>query len=168
MELQEILKQRKEEYKQLKKEIRELEEQCDELELILKAREEEAENLEDVLRDKEVQIAALEKTLAEKAPVLTESERKVVKVEIPKILAYKAVKGDEVDELLAQLLIQYPVNIPVRRLEPGYYLFGTKKIYAKVMNNKLVIRVGGGYMSFQEFRDTYSHVEETKIRELME
>lgn len=33
----------------------------------------------------------------------------------------------------------------------GYYMFGTKKIYAKILNNKLVIRVGGGYMAIGEF-----------------
>ena len=40
------------------------------------------------------------------------------------------------------------VSVPIRRMEPGFYLFGTRKIYAKVLNNKLVVRVGGGYMSF--------------------
>ena len=46
-------------------------------------------------------------------------------------------------------------------------MFGTRKIYAKVMNNKLVVRVGGGYMSFQEFIDTYGHVELKRINELI-
>ena len=117
-----------------------------------------------MLRDKEVQIAALEKTLGEKAPVLTDADRRI-KVPV-KNMMYKAIQGDEVDELIAQLLIQYPVNVPIRRLEPGYYLFGTKKIYAKVMNNKLVVRVGGGYMSFQEFILNHADVEEKKIRDL--
>ena len=37
----------------------------------------------------------------------------------------------------------------------GYYMFGTKKIYAKIINGKLVIRVGGGYMSIDEFMFYY-------------
>ena len=37
------------------------------------------------------------------------------------------------------------------RLGGGFYMFGTKKIYAKIMNGRLVIRVGGGYMSIDEF-----------------
>lgn len=56
--------------------------------------------------------------------------------------------------------------MPIKRLEPGYYLFGTRKIYAKVMNNKLVVRVGGGYSSFPEFIQTYAEAEEKKIRDL--
>ena len=30
-------------------------------------------------------------------------------------------------------------------------MFGTKKITAKIVNNQLVIRVGGGYMSVDQF-----------------
>lgn len=58
------------------------------------------------------------------------------------------------------------VAVPVRRLGEGFYLFGTRKIYAKVLNNKLVVRVGGGFMSFTEFIDTYAMVELKKINEL--
>jgi hypothetical protein len=39
----------------------------------------------------------------------------------------------------------------VKRLGPGKYLFGTKNIMAQIINGKLVIRVGGGYMSADEF-----------------
>lgn len=50
----------------------------------------------------------------------------------------------------------------------GYYLFGTKKIYAKILNGRLVIRVGGGYMIITEFLDQYSQIELNKINRLME
>ena len=30
-------------------------------------------------------------------------------------------------------------------------MFGTKKIFAKVLNGRLVIRVGGGFMVIEEF-----------------
>lgn len=49
--------------------------------------------------------------------------------------------------------------LPMKRLGDGNYLFGTKKIYAKIMNGKLVIRVGGGFMSIEEFIATYSDFE---------
>ena len=45
--------------------------------------------------------------------------------------------------------------VPVKRLGDGNYLFGTKKIFAKIMNGKLVIRVGGGFMIIEEFITTY-------------
>jgi hypothetical protein len=58
------------------------------------------------------------------------------------------------------------ISVPIRRLGDGFYLFGTRRIYAKVLNNKLVVRVGGGYMSFTEFIDTYALAELKKINEL--
>jgi len=149
------------EYKALKKDIKELEEQCDELEAILKQKEEELETLEDVLRDKEVIIEGLEKTLGEKAPILREDQLAKREHDI-----YKAVKGDEVDELLAKYINTMEINVPIRRMGDGFYLFGTRKIYAKVMNAKLVVRVGGGFMSFGEFIEAYAHVELKKINEL--
>ena len=46
--------------------------------------------------------------------------------------------------------------MPIKRLGNGFYLFGTRKIFAKIMNGKLVIRVGGGYMVIEEFIATYA------------
>lgn len=162
-ELQEILKEKKAQYKQLKKEIRELEAQCEELEMILKQKTDEQETLEDVLRDKNLEIQALEKMLGEKAP--NDGERRPQ----PKQVSsgeYRAVKGDEVDELLAKYINEMNISVPIRRLEFGHYLFGTKKIYAKVLNNKLVVRVGGGYMSFKEFIETNVVAEQQKVDDL--
>lgn len=34
-------------------------------------------------------------------------------------------------------------------------MVGDKKIYCKIMNGKLVVRVGGGYVSIEEFIKTY-------------
>ena len=39
----------------------------------------------------------------------------------------------------------------IKKLGKGFYMFGTKKIYAKIQNSKLIVRVGGGYMSIDEF-----------------
>lgn len=116
-----------------------------------------------MLRDKEVIIEGLEKTLGEKAPILHEADR--AKRETSKNF-YKAVQGDAVDELLAKYINSMEVAVPIRRLGEGFYLFGTRKIYAKVLNNKLVVRVGGGFMSFTEFIDTYAMIELKKINEL--
>ena len=43
-------------------------------------------------------------------------------------------------------------------------MFGTKKVYSKIMNGKLVIRVGGGYMVVDEFIQTYGELEMIKIQ----
>jgi hypothetical protein len=73
----------------------------------------------------------------------------------------KAKKGDLVDQMLAEYIPG--CRVPIKKLYEGYYLFGTKKIYAKVMNGKLVIRVGGGYMIIEEFIATYEEPELIKL-----
>ena len=130
--------------------------------MILKQKENELETLEDVLRDKDVVIEGLDKTLGEKAPVLTDADRMKKKPSD----RYRAITGDIVDELLAKYINSMEISVPIRSLGDGFYLFGTRRIYAKVLNNKLVVRVGGGYMSFTEFIDTYALAELKKINEL--
>ena len=52
------------------------------------------------------------------------------------------------------------------KVGPGNYSFGTKKVQAKLNNDKLLIRVGGGFMAITEFWDTYFEAEkERAIRE---
>ena len=58
--------------------------------------------------------------------------------------------------------------MPIRRLGNGYYIFGTRKVYAKIMNGKLVIRVGGGYMVIDEFIQTYADIEMNKIKTIQD
>jgi TfoX/Sxy family transcriptional regulator of competence genes len=41
--------------------------------------------------------------------------------------------------------------VPIKKLGEGYYLFGTRKIFAKVLNGRLIIRVGGGFVVIEEF-----------------
>ena len=45
-------------------------------------------------------------------------------------------------------------------------MFGSKKIYTKIMNNKLVCRVGGGFMNMDEFINTYAESERLKLERL--
>lgn len=77
--------------------------------------------------------------------------------------AYKPVKGDPIDELFAHHLNKCGCSLTVKRLAPGKYLFGTRQILAKIINGKLVIRVGGGYMSADEFIEQYGRQEMMKM-----
>lgn len=54
-------------------------------------------------------------------------------------------------------------ELKVVRIEAGKYMFGTKKILAKIINNRLVIRVGGGYTSVDEFIEQYGRMELMKM-----
>lgn len=85
----------------------------------------------------------------------------------PKV-EYAITPMDDVDALLAAKLKEYGLNIPLTRLGGGFYLFGTRKIFAKIMNGKLVVRVGGGYMVIDEFLLTYSDMELIRINKMME
>jgi len=80
-----------------------------------------------------------------------------------KSAAYKPVHGDLLDEMLGQYINKSGCPVPIKKLGDGYYLFGTKKIFAKILNGKLVIRVGGGYMVIEEFISTYAEKEMIKL-----
>ena len=92
-------------------------------------------------------------------------EQKIKKTGAAGIAAslYNAIKGDLVDELLAKYINLTSCPVPIKRLGNGYYLFGTKKIFAKIMNGKLVIRVGGGFMVIEEFIASYADAELKKL-----
>lgn len=78
---------------------------------------------------------------------------------VKQVKVYKAVKGDQVDELWCWHLNKAQIDIDVKRLGPGKYLFGTRNIMCKIINGKLVVRVGGGYMSADEFIEQYGKIE---------
>ena len=81
-------------------------------------------------------------------------------------VGYAAFKGDAVDEQLAKYINMMQCQVPIKRLGNGYYLFGTRKIFAKIMNGKLVTRVGGGYMVIEEFIANYADQEITRCKML--
>ena len=72
-------------------------------------------------------------------------------------------REDDVDKWLAEYINNYPdrskLKIMFMRESEGIYLFGTRKIYVRVENNKIIIRVGGGYLTIDEFLDIYTPVE---------
>ena len=85
---------------------------------------------------------------------------------IKKVSLYKAVKGDPVDELFAEALNRHQCSLPVKRISPGKYMFGTRQIHCKIINGKLVVRVGGGYMNVDEFIVQYAQIEVTKLQKI--
>jgi hypothetical protein len=77
-------------------------------------------------------------------------------------------KGDTIDTMLNYYMNTSNCPVPIRKCGNGFYLFGTKKIYAKILNGKLVIRVGGGFMIIEEFIATYAENEMNKISKMSE
>ena len=61
--------------------------------------------------------------------------------------------------MLAQAVNSCPHSVAVVRTGDGQYNYGSKKIFAKIMSEKLVIRVSGGYMLVDEFLKNYAESE---------
>ena len=55
------------------------------------------------------------------------------------------------------------INFPIERIEPGKYLFGTKSVQVNKAGERVVIRVGGGSMSLEEFCQLYGMEEIHKV-----
>ena len=71
---------------------------------------------------------------------------------------------DRVDELMRAAVARYTTltfldkdhlgkmeETDVKRLSTGTYLIGAKKVFVMIINGKLVLRVGGGFVNFDEF-----------------
>jgi hypothetical protein len=84
-----------------------------------------------------------------------------------RIAVYIPVKGDSTDNKLAEYINNYPerskLKIMFMRESSGVYQFGTKRVNVKVAKDKIEIRVGGGYLSIDEFLDQYTPVELEKL-----
>lgn len=84
-----------------------------------------------------------------------------------RIAVYIPVRDDLVDRRLAEFINNYPerakLKIMFMRESEGVYQFGTKRVAVKVEKNAIKIRVGGGYLSIDEFLDQYTPVELEKL-----
>ena len=84
-----------------------------------------------------------------------------------RIAVYIPVQGDCIDKKLAEYINNYPerakLKIMFLRESEGIYQFGTKKVYVRVDHDKINIRVGGGYLSIDEFLDQYTPQELQKL-----
>lgn len=74
-----------------------------------------------------------------------------------RIAIYIPVKGDAIDQKLAEYINNYPdrqkLKIMFMRESQGVYEFGSRKIRVNVQRDKISIKVGGGYLSIDEFLD---------------
>ena len=77
-------------------------------------------------------------------------------------------KDDPVDKKLAEYINNYPerskLKIMFMRESEGVYQFGSKRVAVKVEKLGIKIRVGGGYLSIDEFLDQYTPVELEKLQ----
>jgi len=125
--------------------------------------------VKETIEKRQTQIKELEAEREEfdsRIDIVRTNIEKVLKVTTVRPRKYRALKGDSVDEMLANVLTYKNCEIPISRIGDGWYMFGSKKIYAKIMNNKLVCRVGGGYSNMEEFISTYAESERLKLERM--
>jgi len=72
---------------------------------------------------------------------------------------YTPVRGDPVDNVLAKWVNGYRPAVPFFRLSSGSYLFGRRQVLCKIVNEKPVFRVGGGFVSFDKFLELHASEE---------
>ena len=69
---------------------------------------------------------------------------------------------------MAEFINNYPerskLKIMFMRESEGVYQFGSKRVAVKVEKQGIKIRVGGGYLSIDEFLDQYTPVELEKLQ----
>ena len=81
-----------------------------------------------------------------------------------RVAVYVPSKDDQLDKRLAEYINNYPdknkLKILFLRDTPGVYQFGTSRINLKLeQNGQIKVRVGGGYLSLDEFIDQYTPIE---------
>ena len=84
-----------------------------------------------------------------------------------RIAVYIPVKDDKIDRKIAEYINNYPdrqkLKILFMRESEGVYQFGSKRVMVKIDKEKINIRVGGGYLSIDEFLDQYTPTELEKL-----
>ena len=134
---------------------------------------EELENATDYILELEEKVYKANKTSLELLKQLKESEIEIEQLKQyiidlkQRIAVYIPVKEDTVDRKLAEFINNYPerskLKIMFMRESEGVYQFGTKRVAVKVEKDSIKIRVGGGYLSIDEFLDQYTPVELEKL-----
>ena len=76
-----------------------------------------------------------------------------------KAYVYHPVKDDIVDKKLGDFINAAPHgvrnNMKFVRESEGIYKYGKKRVFMKIEQDKIIIRVGGGYLTIEEFIDQY-------------
>lgn len=59
--------------------------------------------------------------------------------------------GEPIDELIVNYIHEMRITIPIVWIKGNLYLIGNQRIQCEIRRNCLLLRVGGGYESFQEY-----------------
>ena len=74
-----------------------------------------------------------------------------------RIAVYIPVANDTIDRRLAEYINNYPdrqkLKVMFMRESEGVYEFGSRKVFVRVDKDRINIKVGGGFLSIDEFLD---------------
>ena len=72
--------------------------------------------------------------------------------EIDQIQPYKfSSRKIDVDEVFSRFLKKHKLTSEVQKISQGKYIWNQSKILVRMINERIIIRVGGGYMNVEEF-----------------
>ena len=118
------------------------------------------------LKDTEFEIDDKEKEIDDKEGQIETLQQYIIDLK-SRIAVYIPVKGDIIDKKLAEYINNYPdrqkLKIMFLRETEGVYQFGTKRVLVKIEKDNIKIRVGGGFLSLDEFLDQYTPAELEKL-----
>ena len=118
------------------------------------------------LKDTEFEIEDKEKEIDDREGQIETLQQYIIDLK-SRIAVYIPVKGDIIDKKLAEYINNYPdrqkLKIMFLRETEGVYQFGTKRVLVKVEKDNIKIRVGGGFLSLDEFLDQYTPAELEKL-----
>ena len=77
---------------------------------------------------------------------------------------YSALKGDLIDEQVGEYINKLTFDVPIKKTGNNQYSIGNRKIIASLINEKLMVRVGGGYVGMDEFMMVYGSAELLRIQ----
>ena len=84
-----------------------------------------------------------------------------------RVSIYVPVRNDDTDMRLAEYINNYPdrskLKIMFMREQEGVYTFGSKRVNVRVEKGRILIRIGGGYCSIDEFLDQHTPTELEKL-----
>ena len=90
------------------------------------------------------------------------------KEEIPMEFVFKADKKDELDQAINKALSKIHVKVPFMRIKKSKYLIGSTSCMARITNNNVMLRVGGGWEKLEAFLLRHEEEHKEKLRRLME
>ena len=118
------------------------------------------------LKDTEFEIEDKEKEIDDREGQIETLQQYIIDLK-SRIAVYIPVKGDTIDKKLAEYINNYPdrqkLKIMFLRETEGVYQFGTKRVLVKIEKDNIKIRVGGGFLSLDEFLDQYTPAELEKL-----